>query len=232
MNVTPRKSPLVSVLESKQPSRKPLAEYKDFVREHYDGPAGAFTAVTGVLTGHDVLAGHLIRPAAFDVRGCKQILDAGCGNGRYSVHLLKTADPDARLTAFDLSQGMLSRARRRVDSDRVTFAVADLTKLPYPTAAFDAAVCGWVLEHLPDPRPGLTELARILQPNGKLLLMCTEDTFLGAWCSRLWHCRTYNRGELRRTCAECGLNWERELWFSPVHRRLRVGGIIVELKRV
>ncbi|HEX4589542.1 MAG TPA: class I SAM-dependent methyltransferase [Gemmataceae bacterium] len=232
MNVTFHKSPLVSVLESKQPSRKPLAEYKDFVREHYDGPAGAFTAVTGVLTGHDVLAGHLIRPAAFDVRGCKRILDAGCGNGRYSVHLLKTADPDARLTAFDLSQGMLSRARRRVDSDRVTFAAADLTKLPYWTAAFDAAVCGWVLEHLPDPRPGLTELARVLQPNGKLLLMCTEDTFLGAWCSRLWHCRTYNRGELRRACAECGLTWERELWFSPVHRRLRVGGIIVELRRV
>src|SRR5438270_757509 len=119
MNRSLHKSPLVSVLESKQPSRQPLAEYKDFVREHYDGPAGAMTAVTGIL-----------------------------------------------------------------------------------------------------------------QPGGKLLLMCTEDTFLGAWCSRLWHCRTYNRRELRRTCAECGLVWERELWFSPVHRRLRLGGIISELIRV
>ena len=61
--------------------------------------------------------------------------------------------------------------------------------------------------------------------------MCTEDTFTGAWCSRLWHCRTYNRGELRRACAECGLRWGRELWFSALHRRLRLGGIVVELDR-
>src|SRR4051812_37974578 len=231
MNDVPHKSVLVSALESKEPGRKPLAEYKDFVRDHYDGPAGAFTAVTGVLTGHDVLAGRLIRPGGFDVQGCKQILDAGCGNGRYSVHLLKTADPDAKLTAFDLSQGMLARARKRLHSDRVTFAAADLTKLPYRTGTFDAVVCGWVLEHLPDPRPGLRELARVLRPGGKLLLMCTEDTFLGAWCSRLWHCRTYNRAELREACAECGLAWGRELWFSGLHRRLRLGGIIVELRK-
>jgi SAM-dependent methyltransferase len=231
MNDARQKSPLVSALESKQPSLRPISEYKHFVRNHYDGPAGALTAVTGVLTGHDALGGRLIRPGRFDVQGCKHILDAGCGNGRYSVYLLKTADADATLTAFDLSTGMLARARKRLQSDRVTFAAADLTKLPYRTAAFDAAVCGWVLEHLPDPRPGLRELARVLQPGGKLLLMCTEDTFLGAWCSRLWHCRTYNRQELRKACAECGLAWDRELWFSPLHRKLRLGGVIVELRR-
>src|SRR5206468_676712 len=145
---------------------------------------------------------------------CKRILDAGCGNGRYSVHLLRHADDDARLTAFDLSQKMLVRARKRLGSDRVTFAAADVTRLPYPAGEFDAAVCGWVLEHLSGPRPGLRELARVLQPGGRLLLMCTEDTFNGAWCSRLWHCRTYNRRELRAACAECGLAWERDHWFS------------------
>jgi ubiquinone/menaquinone biosynthesis C-methylase UbiE len=218
-------------LESKQQSRRSLADYKHFVRDHYDGPAGALTAVTGLITGHEALAGRLIRPGGFDIRGHKHILDAGCGNGRYSLYLLRTADPDATLTAFDLSEKMLARARRRLHSDRVTFAAADLTKLPYRDAAFDAAVCGWVLEHLPDPRPGLRELARVLQPGGKLLLMCTEDTFTGAWCSRLWHCRTYNRRELRQACAECGLAWERELWFSSLHRRLRLGGIIAEMKK-
>jgi SAM-dependent methyltransferase len=231
MSAASHKSPIVSALESKLPSKRPLTEYKHFVRDHYDGPAGALTAVTGVLTGHDVLAGRLIGPEGFDVRGCKSILDAGCGNGRYSIHLLKTADPGATLTAFDLSQGMLSRARKRLGGDRVTFASADLTKLPYRTAAFDAVVCGWVLEHLPDPRPGLRELARVLQPGGKLLLMCTEDTFFGAWCSRLWHCRTYNRNELRAAAAECGLSWEREMWFSKLHRALNLGGVIVQMRR-
>jgi ubiquinone/menaquinone biosynthesis C-methylase UbiE len=227
----PPKGGLIGAIESKQQQARSEADYKRFVTYHYDGIAGALTAVTGFVTGHEALAGRLIRPDAFDVRGCKSILDAACGNGRYSIFLVKHADPEARITAFDLSQNMLARARRRLHGDRVTHAAADLTRLPYADAAFDAIVCGWVLEHLPDPRPGLRELARVLRPGGRLLLMCTEDTFTGAWCSRLWHCRTYNRGELRRACDECGLQWGRELWFSPLHRRLRLGGIVVELLR-
>ncbi len=206
-------------------------DYRRFIQGHYDGPAGALTAVTGMLTGHEALAGRLIRREGFDVRGCRRILDAGCGNGRYSRFLLRDADAGATITAFDLSPNMLHRARRRLHSDRVSFAVADLTRLPYADGLFDAAVCGWVLEHLPDPRLGLGELARVLAPGGRLLLLTTEDTFFGRWCGRLWHCRTYRRDELRRVAAECGLRWGRELFFSRLHARLGLGGVIVELHR-
>ncbi len=228
---SPRKG-LRGALESAEPQRRPFAAYRNFIQDHYDGLPGALTAVTGLVTGHEALAGRLIRPGAFDVRGCKRILDAGCGNGRYSRFLLRHADTDAIITSFDLSPRMLSRARSRLGSDRVSHAVADLTRLPYADASFDAVVCGWVLEHLPDPRPGLRELARVLQKGGKLLLLSTEDTLTGAMCSRLWHCRTYNRTELRKVCGECGLRWEREMWFSGVHQLLKLGGIIVELRRV
>jgi SAM-dependent methyltransferase len=213
------------------PARRSFLDYRRFIQGHYDGPAGALTSVTGLLTGHEALAGRLIRPDGFDVRGCRRILDAGCGNGRYSRFLLKHADPDALITAFDLSPKMLARARKRLASDRVTFAVADLTRLPYADALFDAVVCGWVLEHLPDPRLGLRELARVLRPGGRLLLLTTEETFTGRWCGRLWHCRTYRRAELREVCAECGLRWGRELFFSRLHARLGLGGVIVELHR-
>jgi len=218
-----------AALESKEPRRRGFAEYRQFIREHYDGLPGALTRFTGLVTGHEALAGKLIRPAAFDVRGCRRVLDAGCGNGRYSRFLLRQSDADARITAFDLSQNMLRRARQRVPSERVSFAAADLTRLPYADQSFDAVVSGWVLEHLPDPRTGLRELARVLRPGGKLLLLTTEDTLLGAMCSRMWHCRTYNRAALREVCKECGLRWQRELWFSPVHGWLKLGGIIVEL---
>jgi SAM-dependent methyltransferase len=226
----PRKG-LGAALESAEPRRRSFGDYKRFIQRHYDGLPGALTAVTGLVTGHEALAGRLIRPGNFDVRGCKRILDAACGNGRYTRFLLKYADPDAVITTFDLSLGMLQRARARLKSARVSHAVADLTRLPYADGCFDAIVCGWVLEHLPDPRPGLRQLARVLQPGGKLLLLSTEDTLTGAVCSRLWHCRTYNRDELRKVCAECGLHWERELWFSPLHKTLKLGGIIVELRR-
>jgi ubiquinone/menaquinone biosynthesis C-methylase UbiE len=228
---TLNKADLVKALESKRITSRPMADYKRWVREHYDGPAGAFTAVTGLLTGHDTLAGQLIRPGQFDVRGCKSLLDAGCGNGRYSQHMLKHADADARLTAFDLSPNMLERARRRVNDLRATYAVADVTKLPYADESFDAAVCGWVIEHLPDPRLGLRELARVMSPGAKLLLMTTENTVLGAWCSRLWHCRTYGRAELQVAATDSGFTWDREVWFSKFHERFKLGGIVVQLRR-
>jgi SAM-dependent methyltransferase len=201
------------------------------IRDQYDGTAGALTAFTGVVTGHGALAGRLIGPQAFDVRGCKRLLDAACGNGRYSKHLLRHADKGASLTAFDLSQGMLRRARRYLKSDRVGYVVADVTRLPFPDRAFDAAVCGWVLEHFTDPRPALREMARVLAPGGKMLLLTTEDTLLGDVCAFLWNCRTYGRRELRCACEESGLSWYREHWFSGLHRRLGMGGVVVELRR-
>jgi ubiquinone/menaquinone biosynthesis C-methylase UbiE len=219
------------VLESKDPKQRSFADYRRYIQRHYDGLPGAMTALTGRLTGHETLAGRLIRRDGFDVRGCKRILDAGCGNGRYSQFLLSEADADAIITGFDYSRQMLQRARKRLQNRRVTQVAADLTRLPYADACFDAIVCGWVLEHLPDPKPGLRELARVLRPGGKLLLLATEDSFTGALCSRLWHCRTYNRQELRAIAEECGLHWGRELWFSEFHEKLRLGGIIAELRR-
>src|SRR5438132_11683856 len=114
---------------------RPSQQYRKFIQGHYDGPAGAFTSVTGRLTGHETLAGRLIRPDGFDVRGCKRILDAGCGNGRYSKFLLSEADADALLTGFDYSRQMLQRARKRLRSERVTQVAADLTRLPYQDAS-------------------------------------------------------------------------------------------------
>jgi SAM-dependent methyltransferase len=228
---SPARSGVKAALESKRPRRLSFLDYRRFIQRHYDGLAGKLTGFTGLVTGHEMLAGRLIRPQAFDLRGCKRILDAGCGNGRYSRFLLRHADPDALITAFDLSQRMLKRARRRLGGARVTHVAADLTRLPYGDACFDAVVCGWVLEHLPDPRPGLRELARVMRPGAKLLLLVTEDTLTGSMCSRIWHCRTHNRVELRRICLECGLRWERPLWFSCLHALLRLGGIIVEVRR-
>jgi ubiquinone/menaquinone biosynthesis C-methylase UbiE len=222
---------LRKAIESKHPVRQSFDDYRSYVRKHYDGLPGAMLAVTGIVTGHEVLAGRVIQPRAFDVRGCKHLLDAGCGDGRYSKFILRRADSDAMITGFDYSRQMLQRARRRLKNERVSHVAADLTRLPYADAVFDGVICGWVLEHLPDPRPGLRELSRVMQPGGKLLLMVTEDTFSGAICSRLWHCRTYNRFDLQTAARECGLRWHRELWLSRWHAKMRMGGIIVELHK-
>src|SRR6185437_4056462 len=65
----PGRASLGAALESKEPQRRPFADYRRFIRDHYDGLPGALTGVTGLVTGHEALAGRLIGPAGFDVRG-------------------------------------------------------------------------------------------------------------------------------------------------------------------
>src|SRR5882724_4686259 len=117
-------------IESEKPRQQPYPEYRSFIQHHYDGIAGKLTAVSGFLTGHALLAGQVLKPTAFDVSGCKRILDAGCGNGRHCKYLLRRASKDAFIGAFDLSQRMLKRANRRLKSARVQYVAADLTRLP------------------------------------------------------------------------------------------------------
>jgi ubiquinone/menaquinone biosynthesis C-methylase UbiE len=205
--------------------------YRDKVRDVYDGPQGAMLATCSLLSLHTPLGERLFRCRKFDLHGVRRILDVGSGAGQIAKHLLKYADPQAEVTCSDLSQEMLRRARNRLKDARPRFVVADLTQLPFADGSFDCVTCGYVLEHLPDPRPGLKELSRVLQPGGRLLLLTTEDNFSGAWTSFMWCCRTYNRRELRKICEEVGLRWHQELWYTKLHKVLRAGGICVELVR-
>lgn len=229
--VPPRKKALNRLIEDRSFEKVAYAAYRDKVRDVYKGARGAILATCSLLSLHVPLGERLFRARKFDLRGVRRILDVGSGAGQIAGHLIKYSDPDAEITCFDLSYEMLRRARQRLKSPRPRFVAADLSQLPFPDGAFDCITCGYVLEHLPDPRMGLAELARVLVPGGRMLLLTTEENFAGAWTSRIWCCRTYNRRELARTCEEFGLAWQRELWYTPMHKMLRAGGICVEIVR-
>lgn len=225
-----RKKPaLYRLLEHRLIGQVSFEEYREKVRDVYDGPQGALLATCSLLSLHTPLGARLFRERKFDLRGLRQLLDVGSGAGQIAKHLIKYSDPEAGITCFDLSHEMLRRARNRLKSNRPNYVVADLTKLPFADASFDCVTCGYVLEHLPDARVGLAELSRVMTPGARMLLLTTEDTFSGAWTSRMWCCRTYNRRELAKICEEVGLRWHRELWFTAMHRVFRAGGICVEL---
>jgi ubiquinone/menaquinone biosynthesis C-methylase UbiE len=207
-------------------------EYRDAVRDVYDGPKGAFLAAASLISLHSPLGDRLLRERRFDLRGAKSILDVGSGAGQIAKHLLKYADADARIVCMDLSLEMLRRARQRLRSDVPRFLATDLARLPFADNSFDCVTCGYVLEHLPNARLGLSELARVMSPGGRLLLFANEDSLAGAWTSRIWRCRTYNRRELRETCQDLGLLWKKELWFTRMHKALRAGGICVEIQKL
>lgn len=218
-------------VEFKGINRAHDSDYRDTVKKLYDGPRGAAIRLSSVISLHDPLVGHMLRSGQFDIGRFKSILDVGSGSGQILRHVLRQTGDDVRIVACDLSPNMLHRARLRLKSDRPQFVAADMKNLPFADASFDCITCGWVIEHLPDPRPGLREMLRVLQPGGSLLLMATEDTLTGALSSRTWKCRTYNRDELREACEEVGFEWTQQFWFTPMHRALRLGGILVEVRK-
>jgi ubiquinone/menaquinone biosynthesis C-methylase UbiE len=226
-----RRKVINQILEDRLISKVSYEEYREKVRDVYSGPQGAMLATCSFLSLHTLLGDRLLKERKFDLRSARRILDVGSGAGQIARHLLKYADPHAQITCFDLSHEMLCRARMRLKSRRPRFVVADITRLPFPSGHFDCVTCGYVLEHVPDPRVALSELSRVMLPGARMLLLTTEDNFSGAWTSRIWCCRTYNRRELRNVCESVGLRWNKELWFTRMHKVLRAGGICAQLVR-
>ncbi|MFQ5731974.1 MAG: class I SAM-dependent methyltransferase [Planctomycetaceae bacterium] len=218
-------------VEFKGIARISLNKYRNDVRKLYDGPAGAVLAFGSLISLHEPLVGRMFRAGKFDITRYRKILDVGSGAGQILRHLIKRTAPEARLIGFDLSHGMLRRARRSLKSRRPCYVAGDMMRMPFADESFDCVTAGWVLEHLPDPRPGLCEVARVLKPGGSALILATEDTLSGAVVSRTWKCRTYNRGELQSACEESGLPWAEQFWFTRLHRFFKMGGILVSAKK-
>jgi ubiquinone/menaquinone biosynthesis C-methylase UbiE len=103
---------------------------------------------------------------AGDLAG-KRVLDLGCGSGDLTLPLVQTG---ARVTAVDLSAGMLAVARRRCERfcgalPQPDFVAAAAEDLPFADDAFDAVVGRFILHHL-DMARAPAQIARVLAPGG------------------------------------------------------------------
>jgi SAM-dependent methyltransferase len=122
----------------------------------------------GEMQGQLAAAEHLGRYRwAASAAGGKRVLDAGCGTA-YGTAMLAAAGATA-VTGVDVAESVLESVRGEMPP-QVKLEVADLSKLPYADASFDLVVCFEVIEHLEDPFPALDELARVLAPDGVLLI--------------------------------------------------------------
>lgn len=102
----------------------------------------------------------------------KDILVAGCGTGLQVVHEA-IMNPQARITAIDLSHASLCYAKRKVQAlglDNVKFIQADLLDADKLKQKFDYINCAGVLHHMQNPTAGLAALKSVLKPNGVLFL--------------------------------------------------------------
>ncbi len=104
-----------------------------------------------------------------------RVLEVGLGNGRLVPLLMKMAD-GVHYAGADISSTMVDEAivanRTLVDAGRADIRLASVDALPFSNATFDRAVGINTLYFWPDPVRGLTELRRVLRPEGILLLAC------------------------------------------------------------
>ncbi len=141
------------------------------------------------------------------------VLDAGTGGGAL-LPLLAAAG--ARITAVDRSAAMLARARRLCEregiADQVAFRQADVQELPLADASFAAVTCTMVLHHVASPAAAVREMARVLRPGGRLVLVAFTHHDLGWMRDALGHLWLgFTREEIDRLLADAGLDGRRYL---------------------
>ncbi len=103
-----------------------------------------------------------------DGRG-SHIADLGCGTGHLLPLLHQTG---ATVTGIDREKAMLATAAERTaELQRVHLQTGLLDQLPLSNQSVDIAVCAFVLHHIRHPTPVFADVARVLRPSGRLVVL-------------------------------------------------------------
>lgn len=145
-------------------------------------------------------------------RNLGRVLEIGCGTGKNTAWLVEHAQG---ITAVDLSDGMLARAREKVTDARVRFVQADvLQPWDFRDGHYDLVTFSLVLEHIEDLDPLFREAARALVKGGLVYVgelhpfkqyIGTQARFTTEEGIRLVSCFTHHVSDFLRAAQGNGL---------------------------
>ena len=104
----------------------------------------------------------------FDLKPACHILELGCGNAVFWKVVANKLPPGVKLTLSDFSEGMLESAKNNTIGLNFieNYTVADAQFLPYGDNEFDIIIANYMLYHVPNVEKALSEISRVLKPNG------------------------------------------------------------------
>jgi SAM-dependent methyltransferase len=112
---------------------------------------------------------HILPLVARHTVGARRVLDIGCGEGQVARHL---AERGAEVVGLDPTRGQLDAARARAQGPRYLRARAEA--LPCADASVDTVVVCLALEHVDDLEAAIGEVARVLEPGGRFVLVLSH----------------------------------------------------------
>jgi ubiquinone/menaquinone biosynthesis C-methylase UbiE len=122
------------------------------------------------------------------VQAGERVLDVGCGTGTLAMVARRRVGASGSVCGIDPSPQMIARARQKAAHRNleVDFQVGVIEQLPFPDRSFDVVLSTFMMHHLPDElkRRGLKEIARVLKPGGRLLVVDMNGA-VGPWKSNI-----------------------------------------------